>query len=105
MAQQFFFKNYSVESGLPFIQVSCIYQDSNAYIWSGGYGGLSRFDGKQFLNYNRKNGLLDHNVNAISGDAHGDIFVGTNKGLSILKDREFINYTNFDGYEHPVITS
>lgn len=104
-AQQFFFKNYSVESGLPFIQVFCMYQDSDGYLWSGGYGGLSRFDGKEFVNYNRKNGLIDHNVNAISGDREGTIFVGTNKGLSILQGRKFINYDHFGSYENPHITS
>src|SRR3954468_15114057 len=97
-AQQYFFKNYSVESGLPFIQVSCMYQDTNGYLWSGGYGGLSRFDGKVFTNYNRKNGLLDHNVNAICVDGEGSIFAGTNKGLSVLKKGKFTNYPAFGKY-------
>ena len=89
-AQQYFFKNYRVESGLPFIQVYCMYQDSNGYLWTGGYGGLSRFDGKEFVNYNRKNGLVDHSVNAISGDAFGTIYIGTNKGLTVLLNNKFI---------------
>lgn len=104
-AQQFFFKNYSVESGLPFIQVYCMYQDTDGYLWSGGYGGLSRFDGKEFVNYNRKNGLIDHNVNAISGDREGRVFVGTNKGLSILQGQNFVNISDFKGYTNPHITS
>jgi ligand-binding sensor domain-containing protein len=104
-AQQYFFKNYSVESGLPFTGVSCMYQDANGYLWSGGHGGLSRFDGKQFLNFNRKNGLVDHNVNAICGDSAGAIFIGTNKGLSILRGKQFKNYTNFNGINHPSVTS
>ena len=104
-AQQYFFKNYSVESGLPFVQVSCTYQDSNGYLWIGGFGGLSRFDGKQFLNYNRKNGLIDHNVNAISADNDGRLFVGTNNGLSVFNGHTFTNYTKQDGLESPRITS
>lgn len=104
-AQQYFFRNYSVESGLPFIQVYCMYQDSNGYLWSGGYGGLARFDGKQFLNFNRRNGLIEHNVNAISGDAEGRIFAGTNKGLSILYEGKFRNYDYFPGYDNPWVTS
>lgn len=104
-AQQYFFRNYSAESGLPFVQVFCMYQDSNGYLWSGGYGGLSRFDGKGFTNYNRKNGLVDHNVNAISADGRGTIYVGTNKGLSILRDGVFTNYPSFGDYERPRITS
>ncbi|MDI1356410.1 MAG: two-component regulator propeller domain-containing protein [bacterium] len=104
-AQQFFFKNYSVESGLPFIQVSCMYQDSNGYLWGGGYGGLSRFDGKQFLNFNRKNGLIDHNVNAICTDAQGSVFIGTNKGLSVLTENKFLNFNKFKDYPDPTISS
>ena len=91
-SQQFFFKNYSVESGLPFVQVSCMFQDHNGYLWSGGFGGLSRFDGKHFLNYNLKSGLIDHNVNAICENNKGEIFVGTNKGVSVLIKGEFFNY-------------
>lgn len=89
-AQQYFFKNYSVERGLPFIQVSCMFQDQKGYLWSGGYGGLSRFDGKHFVNFGRKNGLPDVNVNVISGDDAGKIFVGTNKGICILEKDSFI---------------
>lgn len=62
-----------------------MYQDSKGYLWSGGYGGLSRFDGKQFLNFSQKNGLINHYVNAICEDDSGKIYVGTVEGLSVLK--------------------
>src|SRR3954466_15410900 len=92
-SQQYYFKNYSTESGLPFVQVFCTYQDNKGYLWSGGYGGLSRFDGKQFLNFSQKNGLINHYVNAICEDDSGKLYVGTEKGLSILKDEKVIrNY-------------
>jgi ligand-binding sensor domain-containing protein len=89
-SQQFHFKNYSVESGLPFVQVYCMYQDSKGYLWCGGYGGLSRFDGKQFMNYSPKNGLINHYVNAICEDDSGAIYAGTVEGLSILKNKKII---------------
>jgi ligand-binding sensor domain-containing protein len=82
-----------------------MYQDSNGYLWSGGYGGLSRFDGKVFQNYNRKNGLVDHNVNAIAADSRGAIFVGTNRGLSVLQGKKFFNYPDFEGLPQPLVTS
>ena len=104
-AQQFFFKNYSVESGLPFVQVSCMYQDNSGYLWSGGFGGLSRFDGKLFVNYNLKSGLVDHIVHAICEDDKGAIFIGTNKGISILSDGNFHNYTTQDDLPIPPVTS
>ena len=104
-AQQYFFKNYSVESGLPFVQVSCMFQDKSGYLWSGGFGGLSRFDGKLFLNYNLKSGLIDHNVNAICEDDKGAIYVGTNKGISVLKNGKFFNYNKSGNFTLPTVTS
>ncbi len=102
--QQYYFKNYSVENGLPFVQVSTLFQDSKGYLWSGGYGGLSRFDGKQFLNFNKKNGLIDHNVNSICESTSGDIFVGTNKGLSVLQNNKIINYSGASGLNTQIIS-
>jgi ligand-binding sensor domain-containing protein len=104
-AQQYFFKNYSVESGLPFVQVSCMHQQKNGYLWSGGYGGLCRFDGKNFLIFNPKNGLVDHNVNSISEDDSGAVFVGTNKGLSIIKNSKIYNYKKDNGLLNPYINT
>lgn len=104
-AQQYFFKNYSVENGLPFIQISCMFQDQKGCLWSGGYGGLSRFDGKSFLNFNPKNGLLGHNVSAICEDDDGNMFVGTSKGLSILQDGKFRRYNKANGFENIPVTA
>lgn len=82
-----------------------MYQDANAYLWSGGFGGLSRFDGKTFINYNLKNGLRDHNVNAICANEEGAVFVGTNKGISVLKDKKFYNYGAGEGLTSQAVSS
>lgn len=74
-------------------------------MWSGGFGGLSRFDGKAFINYNLKNGLRDHNVNAICANDEGAVFVGTNKGISILKNKKFYNYGAQEGLTSQVVSS
>ncbi|MBC7695453.1 MAG: histidine kinase [Burkholderiales bacterium] len=83
-AQQYNFKNYSVESGLPYVQIFAMYQDSKGYLWSGGYGGASKFNGKIFQNYSPKNGLANHYVNAIIEDQFHLITVGTIDGLSVI---------------------
>ena len=82
-----------------------MFQQSNGYLWSGGYGGLCRFDGKNFLIFNPKNGLANHNVNAIAEDDNEAIFVGTNNGISIIKNNKINNYKKQDGLLNPHITS
>ena len=96
-AQTYNFRNYTVDDGLPFIQVYTIYQDSKGYLWSGGYGGLSRFDGKTFVNYTPKNGLLNHWVTSIAEDNSGKLYVGTIKGLSVIDNGKITNYTTTEG--------
>src|SRR5882762_10420556 len=81
-AQSYFFRNYSVEDGLPFIEVSTIFQDSRGNLWSGGYGGLSKFDGNSFTNYSPKEGLLNHYVTSISEDNQGNLWIGTISGVN-----------------------
>lgn len=82
-----------------------MYQDANGYLWSGGFGGLSRFDGKTFLNYNLKNGLIDHKVNAISANDKGALFIGTSKGVSVLRDKRFYSYGKEQGLTSLFVTS
>lgn len=82
-----------------------MFQDKQGYLWTGGYGGLSRFDGKIFYNYNRKNGLIDHNVNAVCADDEGNLFIGTNKGLSVKRDNKISNYAREAGLKEILITS
>jgi ligand-binding sensor domain-containing protein len=91
------FRNYSVEHGLPFINVSAISQDSKGYLWTGGYGGLSRFNGKQFVNYSPKNGLANNSVTSIAQDSSGSLWIGTNNGISRLKDGAFQTFREKDG--------
>ena len=87
-----YFRNYSVENGLPFIQTNTIFQDSKGYLWIGGYGGLSKFDGNIFQNFSPKNGLINYSVTTISEDYKGRIWIGTIKGISCYDGNKFTNY-------------
>ena len=107
VAQQYNFKNYSVESGLPYVQIFAMFQDSKGYLWSGGYGGASKFNGKTFQNYSPKNGLANHYVNAIIEDQFHLVTIGTIDGISVI-DKEkgkIINYNIKDGLPSNNITS
>lgn len=97
LSQNYFFKNYSVEDGLPFIQVTTIFQDSKGNLWSGAYGGLSKFDGITFTNYSPKEGLLNHSVTAITEDNKGNIWIGTISGINKFNGKKFTSYTTKHG--------
>src|SRR4051812_29615942 len=80
-SQSYNFKNYTVEHGLSYIHIQDIFQDNKGYLWTGGYGGLSRFDGNKFMNYSPRNGLVHYSVQSISQDSSENIIIGTIEGL------------------------
>jgi len=104
-SQSYNFKNYSAEQGLPFVQVYTIFQDSKGNLWSGGYGGLSKFDGKTFTNYSPKNGLANHWVTSIAEDNQGNIWIGTISGLSKFDGRNFSTFSKKHGLSGDNISS
>jgi len=91
------FKNYSVEDGLHFIFVSALHQDNQGYLWAGGYGGLSKFDGLNFTHYGAKKNLVNHDVQSVSGDQIGNMWIGTANGLTNLKNDVITNYSTKNG--------
>ncbi len=96
-AQSYYFRNYSVEDGLPFIQVSAIFQDHNGNLWSGGYGGLSKFDGVTFTNYTPNEGLLNHSVTTVIEDNNYNLLIGTIAGINKFDGKSFTSYTTKEG--------
>ncbi len=104
-AQSTFFRNYSVEDGLPFINVSTIFQDSKGNLWSGGYGGLSKFDGIAFTNFAPKDGLLNHFVTTICEDNQGNLWIGTISGINKYNQKTFVGYTTKNGLINNAVTS
>lgn len=94
VAQSYFFKNYSVDDGLPFVQVSAIYQDSKGNLWTGGYGGLSKFDGYTFKNFTPHEGLSNYFVTSIAEDNYGNIWIGTINGINKYDGKKFTTYNS-----------
>ncbi|MGF7232955.1 ligand-binding sensor domain-containing protein, partial [Arachidicoccus sp.] len=84
------FKHLSIAEGLPQSTVNCFTQDNKGFIWIGTNGGLSRYDGYEFVNYknaysNKNKSTLSSNyVNAIGVVNNEYLLVGTNMGLDLL---------------------
>jgi ligand-binding sensor domain-containing protein len=104
-SQQYYFKNYSAENGLPFVQIYSLFQDSKGYLWSGGYGGLSKFNGKEFKNYTPKNGLANHFVTSLIEDNHHQIIVGTIDGISVISNEKIKIFGKSNGLKNTSVTS
>ena len=77
-SQQYFFRRYSVEEGLPQASVYCLMQDTRGYIWMGTDGaGVARFDGRTSEVFTKANGLSDNVVRSLFEDSDGNIWIGT----------------------------
>ena len=95
--QHYSFTNYSLEEGLPQSEVSSLIQDKKGNLWLGtNGGGLSRFNGKQFISYNNDHGLADNNIRSLFQDKNENIWIGTSVGISVFNGINFINYSEKD---------
>lgn len=83
---------YSIKNGVPIPQLSCSYIDRSGHIWTGGQGGLFRFDGYNYTSYGTNNGLSSSWIRCISGDSNNVIYIGTTAELAIIRNNTVISY-------------
>jgi ligand-binding sensor domain-containing protein len=89
-SQNYFFRKYSIEEGLPQSSVHCLLQDSRGFIWMGtAGGGLTRFDGQTFESFSKADGLSDNVVRSLFEDRKGNIWIGTDDGLTVYDGFSF----------------
>ena len=81
-SQEFSYKQYTVQDGLVQSQIWSMFQDSKGYIWAGTKGGVSRFDGIEFLNFSRNDGLPGNFILMITEDSKGVIWFLTREGVA-----------------------
>ncbi len=78
---------YSVIEGLPQSTVNCVLRDKTGFLWVGTCGGLSRFDGTNFVSFrshpDSKNSISDNYVRWLHEDNEGNIWIGTELGLDV----------------------
>jgi ligand-binding sensor domain-containing protein/serine phosphatase RsbU (regulator of sigma subunit) len=96
--QQYYFRKYSVEEGLPHSSVYSFIQDSRGFIWMGTIGGgVTKFDGFRFVTYTTADGLTDNIVRTLLEDSRGNIWIGTDNGLTIYDGETFTPLTKETG--------
>src|SRR5665647_496242 len=64
-AQNYPFREYTSDDGLPQLETMGAMQDSRGYIWMNTRNGLAQFDGHSFTSFYRKDGLPSNIVTQI----------------------------------------
>ena len=92
--------NISVEGGDSYNPnyVFSVKVDSSDNVWFGTWGGgVSRFDGENWVTYTKNDGLAGNVVYSIAIDHLGGFWFGTNNGLSRFNGEEWFHVSVSDG--------
>lgn len=84
---------YSPADGLVQSHITTLFQDSKGYIWIGTQGGLSKFDGFEFINYTTFEGLAENYIVKILEDVNGNIWVLNRKSVNKYQNNKFTSFT------------
>ncbi|MCR9171798.1 MAG: histidine kinase [bacterium] len=91
-SQKYSFVTYSTEEGLPQSQVNAIAQDKEGYLWIGTIGGLTRFNGEDFVPYTAREGLLNNRITSLVF-IDNTLWVGHDGGISSIEGNVIKNYS------------
>ncbi|MCW3804400.1 sensor histidine kinase [Plebeiibacterium marinum] len=90
VAQHHFFKQYSLEEGLPQSEVNDIAEDEYGYLWLGtNGGGLCRFNGSDFEVLTKKNGLVEDLIMGLHSDNNFNLWIASQKGITKYNGKTF----------------
>ncbi len=79
-------RHYGYDDGLPQASVNAILRGHDGFLWLGTFGGLVRFDGKEFRVFRSRErgrageGISSERVLSLYEDVHGRLWVGTQEG-------------------------
>ncbi|NKF49741.1 EAL domain-containing protein [Shewanella sp. WXL01] len=87
-AKQYSLEQINVSEGLPSTLINKIFQQQNGYLWFASDGGVSRFDGINFVHYrfspDEPRHISNNFVNEIVEDEQGNLWFATEDGLNKL---------------------
>src|SRR5688572_8590443 len=94
-SQDFIYRHYDVQDGLPNPTVHTIFQDKDGFIWFGTESGVCRYDGSNYKIYTVKDGLPSNRVFKISQDKKGRIWMHQLSGrLAYILNEKVHNQQN-----------
>ena len=81
-------EHYSTEEGLSHDVITCIFKDSEGYMWFGTWYGLNRFDGQRFTSYKSMAGdsaqLRNNRIDQITEDQSHQLWIKAYDGQIYL---------------------
>lgn len=83
--QNYYFRNFSAEDGLPSNTVTCAIQDSRGFMWFGTKDGICRYDGAVFRLFGDEEAQEGMNgmTQALCEDGNGMIWFSTSKAFGL----------------------
>lgn len=91
-AQRRIHRTFDPSDGLVQSQIHALHEDSQGYLWIGTLGGLSRWDGKEFVNFTTEDGLGSKYIRCLAEDEQGRILVGHYKGNITIVDGDSLSH-------------
>ncbi|MEO0366400.1 MAG: EAL domain-containing protein [Pseudomonadota bacterium] len=81
------FRTYTVSDGLNQRTVLATTQDQDGYLWVATFGGLNRFDGREFEGYTTLQGLRQNLIQALFVDTENRLWAGdAGGGLTVIEE-------------------
>ena len=87
-AQEYSYKRYTVDDGLPTNAVYGGMQDSRGYIWFYTEKGIARFDGYEFKTYTKQDGLPTNDIFYMTEDQYGRFWLSSFAPKLVIMDVE-----------------
>ena len=88
-AETHFFKEFRQSDGLGNLNVECLTQDHNGFLWIGTQNGLFRHDGRHFVEFGVKDGIPSSYIHSIFESPDGTLWVGSAQGMAVRKGDRF----------------
>ncbi len=104
-AQNYQFKNFSVDNGITQPYIYSINQDKNGYLWIGTGEGFCKYDGITFKTYYTADGLADNFVSTTYKDKYRNLWIGHNQGSVTFFDGKFFKSINTSGFAKSPVTA
>ncbi len=104
LSQEYFFRSYSIEQGLPQSTIFCAMEDQRGEMWIGTEGsGICRFNGIDFQVIDKSDGLSGNIVRSVFEDSKGNIWIGTENSLDKYDGFTLHSFSDTKITETPVL--